>query len=150
MAKKKKVATMEVPRAASSMEDHQPVDITEWGFGDFADAAEAALVAPHHPLDDLAELSGAFRTKVTALCNYVSVALSESADNLPVDEQKRLAYELVVVMKQKLQNFEKSFAPTRLPPLDHQVSSDGAPCVTNGKEAMRPNGPLLVSKSWTY
>ena len=49
------------------------------------------------------------------------------------------------MMKQRLQNwalqhFEKSIAPT-VTPLDHEVSSpeSGAPGVTNGKEAMRPN-----------
>ena len=64
-----------------------------------------------------------------------------SADNPPACiEQQRRAYKVVAVMKQRLQHFEKSIALT-ITPLDHKVSSpeSGAPGLTNGKEAMRPN-----------
>ena len=87
---------------------------------------EAALVA----LDDLAKK---FQTDVTALC------MAQSADNPPASERQRRAYEVVAVMKQRLQHFEKSIALT-VTPLDHEVSPEsGAPGLTNGKEAMRPN-----------
>ena len=87
---------------------------------------EAALVA----LDDLAKK---IQTDVTALCMTL-----KSADNPPASERQRRAYEVVAVMKQRLQHFEKSIALT-VTPLDYEVSSpeSGAPGLTNGK-AVRP------------
>ena len=112
------------------MEDHPPSgDESDMGFADDAWLAGIAALAA---LDDLAKK---IQTDVTALC----MAL-KSADNPPASERQRRAYEVVAVMKQRLQHFEKSIA-LAVTPLDHKVSSpeSGAPGLTNDKEAMRPN-----------
>ena len=101
-------------------------DDIEWStFGeDDIDCSPEAAFA----LDELAK---EFQTVVTALC------MAQSADNLPASERQRRAYEVVAVMKQRLQHFEKSIA-LKVTLLDHEVSpKSGAPGLT--KEAMRPD-----------
>ena len=110
------------------MEDYPPFDE---GWMDLTPGSPgAALVA----LDDLATK---IQTDVTALC----MVLVNSANNPPASERQRRAYEVVAVMKQRLQHFEKTIALT-VTPLDHEAESSpesGAPGLTNGKEAMRPS-----------
>ena len=110
---------MEAPCAASnkssmahSAEECKTIHYDEGGEGKpgdwtyWLDSPETHLVA----LDDLATK---IQTDVTALC----MAL-KSADNSPAIERKRRAYEVVAVMKQQLQHFEKSIA-LKVTPLDH-------------------------------
>ena len=97
------------------MEDHPPSgDEEDMGFAPWV----TMDLMPGSPeiaaLAALEVLAKKIQTDVTALC----MAL-KSADNTPAIERKRRAYEVVAVMKQRLQHFEKSvIAPTRLPPLD--------------------------------
>ena len=136
MAKKKKVAKMEVPRAASpgplcdeewtgnkpfdakTIHDNEVDSDADMGFGDF-DVAECASAtkAPDAALVALDDLAKKIQTDFTALCMALSAEFT-------VNEQKLRAYEVVAVMKQRLQHFEKSIAPTRLPFLDHEVSPE--------------------------
>ena len=132
MAKKKKVPEMKAPCAASSkssnglahnaeescvMDNHPPFDEGWSKPVDIVDDMGFSLPGSPEAFYDLARK---IQTDVTALC----MAL-KSADNSPPIEQKRRAYEVVAVMKQRLQHLEKSIALT-VTPLVHKVSSSSS------------------------